>query len=52
MQAELNKNKKEEKINFNILKKKQKRPKNVGAIRVKKKKEITLILKSNFISPF
>lgn len=40
MQAELNKNKKEEKINFNILKKKQKRPKNVGAVRVKKKKKL------------
>ena len=40
MQTELNKNKKEEKINFNILKKKQKKSNNNGAVRVKKFKKL------------
>lgn len=39
MQRELNKDKKEEKINFKILKKKTKRAKNTGVVRKKKKKK-------------
>ena len=38
MQRELNKDKKEERINFKVLKKKTKRVKNTGVIRKKKKK--------------
>ena len=40
MQRELNKDKKEERINFKVLKKKVKRSKNTGAIRKKKKKTL------------
>ena len=40
MQRELNKDKKEERINFKVLKKKVKRTKNTGAIRKKKKKTL------------
>jgi hypothetical protein len=40
MQRELNKDKKEERINFKVLKKKTKRVKNTGVIRKKKKKTL------------
>ena len=40
MQRELNKDKKEERINFKVLKKKTKRVKNTGVIRKKKKKKL------------